>query len=100
MIIVKAERKSDKASDKDIKFEVFESYILYSLCNKTQLNLALCDKYPINLLIPLELNDEMKQQYEQLKKSGYNILDINDDFYQDICIPFDSSEGTDMIISD
>ena len=42
----------------------------------------------------------MKQQYEQLKKSGYNILDINDDFYQDICIPFDSSEGTDMIISD
>ena len=75
-----------------------EFYIVYG--NKTQLNLALCDKYPINLLIPLELNDEMKQQYEQLKKSGYNILDINDDFYQDICISFDSSEGTDMIISD
>jgi hypothetical protein len=35
-----------------------------------------------------------------MKESGYDMFDINDPFYQDICIPFDSGNGTDILLSD
>ena len=94
LIIVKSEQKSGKASDKNVIIDVYEPY------NKTQLNLSLYDDNPINILIPMELDKETKQLYEQMKESGYNMFDINDPFYQDICTPFDSSDGTDILLSD
>ena len=94
LIIVKSEQKSDKAQNKNIDFNVYEPY------NRTKLNLSLCDEQPINVLIPLELNEETKQLYEQIKESGYNMFDINDPFYQDICTPFDSEDGTDISLAD
>ena len=48
----------------------------------------------------MELSIETKQLYDQMKNSGYNMFDINDPFYQDICTPFDSPDGTDMILAD
>ena len=94
LIFVKSEIKSDKASEKNVQFEVYEPY------NKTKLNLSLCDETPINILIPMELSEETKQLYEQMKESGYDMFDINSEFYQDICTPFDSPEGTDILLSD
>ena len=94
LIIVKKKKKSGKASDKNVIIDVYEPY------NKTQLNLSLCDDNPINILIPMELDEETKQLYEQMKESGYIMFDINDPFYQDICTPFDSSDGTDILLSD
>ena len=44
----------------------------------------------------MKLNNEMKEIYEQ----GYNIFDLNDPFYNDICIPFTSLSNTDMLLSD
>ena len=35
-----------------------------------------------------------------MKESGYDMFNINDPFYQDICTPFDSEDGTDMPLSD
>ena len=35
-----------------------------------------------------------------MKESGYDMFDINDPFYQDICTPFDSENGTDILLSD
>ena len=94
LIFVKTEDKSDKASQKNVKFEVLEPY------NKTRLNLSLCDESPINLIIPMDISEETKQLYEQMKESGYDMFDINDPFYQDICTPFDSGNGTDILLSD
>ena len=94
LIFVKTEDKSDKASQKNVKFEVLEPY------NKTRLNLSLCDESPINLIIPMDITEETKQLYEQMKESGYDMFDINDPFYQDICTPFDSGNGTDILLSD
>ena len=94
MIIIKSEYKSDKASDKNIKYSIYEPY------NRTQLNLSLCYNYPINLLIPLELDEETKKLYEQINEEGYNMFNLNDPFYQDVCTSFDSPNGTDILISD
>ena len=93
LIYVKTEEKSDKASQKNINYDIYEPY------NKTKLNLSICDA-PINLIIPVDLNEEAKQLYEQVKESGYDMFDINDPFYQDICTPFDSENGTDILLSD
>ena len=48
----------------------------------------------------MELSKGTKQIFEQMKNSGYDMFDINDPFYQDICTPFDSSNGTDILLSD
>ena len=37
LIIIKQEKSSDKASEKDIQYEIYEPY------NKTKLNLSLCE---------------------------------------------------------
>ena len=94
LIIIKSEYKSDKASDKNIKYSIYEPY------NRTQLNLSLCYNYPINLLIPLELDEETKNLYEQINEEGYNMFNQNDPFYQDVCTTFDSPNGNDILISD
>ena len=48
----------------------------------------------------MELNEENKKIYEQMKELGYDMFNINDPFYQDICISYDSSNGTDILLSD
>ena len=35
-----------------------------------------------------------------MQESGYDMFNINDPFYQDICTPFDSANGTDILLSD
>ena len=94
LIFIKNEKKKSKASEKQINFDVYEPY------NKTKLNLSFCEGSPINIIIPAELSEETKQLYEKMKDSGYDMFNINDPFYQDICIPFDSDDGTDILLSD
>ena len=83
-----------ESSEKNIIFDVYEPY------NKTKLNLSLCDGTSVNILVPMELSEENKKIYEKMKESGYDMFNINDPFYQDICTPFDSSDGTDMLLTD
>ena len=94
LIIIKNEKISNKPSEKNINFDVYEPY------SKTKLNLSLCDDSPINVYIPTELNKDRRQLYEKMKELGYDMFNINDSFYQDICIPFDSSNGTDILLID
>ena len=37
---------------------------------------------------------------EDLKEYGYNLLDIEDPFYQDICAYYKSQDGTDVLLAD
>ena len=94
LIIIKKEILSTKASEKGIKYEVYEPY------NKTKLNKSYCDDKNIKLYIPIVLSQKTNKNYEQAKKSGHNIFDINDSFYNDICIPFDSDRDTDILLCD
>ena len=93
-IIIKNEISSNKPSQKNLNFEVYEPY------SKQKLNLSLCDSTPINIYFPMELSKSTKQLYDQMKESGYDMFNINDPFYHDICTPFDSPHGTDILITD
>ena len=55
-------KKSNKASGKNIDFDVYEPY------NKTKLNLSVCDGTSINIIIPVVLSEETKALYEKMKK--------------------------------
>ena len=94
LIIIKREIFSIYSSEKNVSFDVYEPY------NKTKLNLSFCDDTPVDVYIPIELSKDTRQLYEQMKESGYDMFNINDPFYQDICTPFDSLNGTDILLSD
>ena len=94
LILLKKEKQSNKASEKEVQLEIYEPY------SKTKLNLSYCENTNINIYVKAELSDETKNSYEKLKSLGYNMFNIDDSFYQDICIDYTSDENTDIILSD
>ena len=44
--------------------------------------------------------EDIQKMYEEFSAQGYDIFNINDKFYTDICTPFTSSHDTDMSLSD
>ena len=79
LIYLKQENTS-KASEKNIKYEIYEPY------NFSKLNISICEEDTINIYIKLDLSDETRATYEYMKSLGYDMLNINDPFYNDICI--------------
>ena len=94
LIYLKQENTSSKASEKNIKYEIYEPY------NFSKLNISICEEDTINIYIKLDLSDETRATYEYMKSLGYDMLNINDPFYNDICIPYKSENNTDILLSD
>ena len=94
LIIISVEKDTDIASERNVQFEVYESL------NKKKLNLSICDDESIDIYIPLVLSEELMTLYNELKDLGYNLFDSNDKFYNDICTPYTSPNGTDILLSD
>ena len=94
LIILKQEIIDCKSSEKNIQFEIFEPFY------RTKLNLSFCSEDTYNIYVKTKLSEGIKNIYEEMKKKGYNIFNISDPFYQDICIKCKSINNTDIIISD
>ena len=91
---MKYEKVSNISSERSLQYEVYEPY------NKTKLNLSICNKIDINIYIPVTLSEKTKNLYNELKDLGYDLFDINSEFYQDICTPYKSSNSSDVLLSD
>ena len=94
LIIIKFEKITNISTERTLQYKVYEPY------NKTKLDLSLCDNTTISIYVPLELSEELKDLYNQLKDKGYNLFDINGQFYRDICTPFTTPNGTDILLDD
>ena len=94
LILLKYEKISDVISEKYIQYEV------YNPTTKEKMNLSLCDNISISLYVHINLEEETQQKYEELEKQGYDLFNPNDSFYQDLCTPFKSENGTDVTLSD
>ena len=94
LLIMKFEKVSDNSSERFLQYEVYEPY------NKTKLNLSICNNITIDVYIPIVLNEKTQNLYNELKDLGYDLFDINSPFYQDICTPYKSSDGTDVLLND
>ena len=96
LILMKYERVGNISSERALQYEVYEPY------NKTKLNLSICDNENVNIdiYIPVVLSEKTRNLFNELKEMGYNLFDINSPFYNDICTPYKSTHGTDVLLSD
>ena len=79
------------------------TYVQYEIYNPNTLNLVsldICDGVIISIQVPVNLPNETDLLYSDLDKLGYNLFDINDSFYNDICSKYTANNGADMILSD
>ena len=94
LIIVALEKVTNVSTERAMLYEVYEPY------NKTKLNLSICDNTTISIFIPIVLSEELQNLYNQAKEDGYDIFDLNGAFFNDMCTPFTTPNGTDILLSD
>ena len=94
LIIIKFEKITNISSERLLQFEVYDPY------TKKKLNLSICSNITIDIYIPVILSEKIQNLYNELKDLGYDLFDINSPFYQDICTPYKSSDGTDVTLND
>ena len=75
-------------------------YEIYSPDDYEKLNLSYCENNTMDLYIPLKLDEKLEKIYNDLIKDGYNPFDLNDKFYKEICTPYTSENGTDVLLDD
>ena len=94
LIIVQFEKYTDNLSEKYIQYEVFNP-ITYA-----KIDISICEDTQIDIYIPLNLSEEVENFYKDLMDQGYDPFNINDKFYREICTPYTSENGTDVLLDD
>ena len=94
LLILKIDIKRPGIKASLVAYEVYNPY------TKEKIDLSICNKVKINILSPVNMTTEETELYNDGKSQGYDFYDINDSFYQDICTPFTSKNGTDVILID
>ena len=87
----------------DISNEDSKIYVQYEIYNPYTLDfipLDICNEVKININIPITLNQTTESLLKSLNNSGYNLFNINDSFYHDICSRYTTENGTDIILMD
>ena len=96
LVILKYENDNQvsNGNEKSIQYEV------YLPNSNTKLDLSVCNNTSITIYVPIELDEKTQTLYDSMKEQGYNLFDKNDKFYHDICTPYKSVDGTDIILTD
>ena len=94
LIMIKTDIKNEDNTKTYVVYELYNPYNLMQL----DLNECLDDLIIINT--PVSLNNDVEIIYDDLNKSGYNLFDLNDSFYNDICSSYTTLNETDIIIED
>ena len=87
----------------DIKIDGTNTYVQYEVYDPINLNildLGPCSNEQISLNVPIVMDIEVETLYFSLEKSGYNLFNKSDSFYNDICATYTSENGTDVLLSD
>ena len=94
LIIYKTDIKSEDLSSTYVLYEIYDPHDLYKL------ELSPCKEVQISINTPAKFEEFIETVYDSANKSGYNILNQNDSFYQDNCAKYTTENGTDMLLSD
>jgi len=92
--ILKIEIKNNHSTEIEVSYELFNPF---NLSQKLDLNL-IPENY-IEIRIPAILKSYKMDLIFKTKEKGYNIFDLNDSFYHDICSPF-SYNNSDFSLSE
>ena len=94
LIILKTDIRNDKYSSTYVQYEIYDS------TTGNKINLNECQEMNIDIYIPTILDNNSLLLFNDLKDNGYNIFNINDSFYNDICGTYKTINGKDIILSD
>ena len=94
LIILKYDLKTNESITTQIEYEI------YNPVTKQKLNLDSCKNTSINIYVPTDIDEELLEVYKDANSQGYDIFDPENKFYKDICTPYTSINGTDIILSD
>ena len=94
LIIYKQDIRIENLATTYVQYKVYHPYSLELL------NLSLCSEDEISISVPVKLQEETLSLYKSLNESGYNLFDSNDAFYNDICTPYTTENGTDISLND
>ena len=85
-----------------INTTVNAKYVQYDIFNPrtySKVNLDICKNISIQIKVPLVLNESTLALIFNLQDEGYNIFDLEDDFYTDVCSPYTAQNGADIVLS-
>ena len=94
LIILKFIKKDGNSEGQTLQYEVYHPFENYKL------NLSLCENTTVDIYVPLELSEEAEKILKNLVDQGYDPFDLNDKFYREICTPYTSENGTDVLLDD
>jgi hypothetical protein len=94
LVILKYQDLTGITPEKEIQYEVYHPF------NYSKLDLSLCDNTTIEISIPIQLSEDIENLYNDLLGQGYDLFDPDDDFYRDLCTPYESENGTDVLLDD
>jgi len=94
LIILKTDIKNDKHSSTYVQYEIYDSI------NGNKIDLKECQEMNIDIYIPTILDNNSLYLFNDLKNNGYNIFNLNDSFYNDICGTYKTINGKDILLSD
>ena len=94
LIILKTDIKSENLSSIYVQYEIYNPITLNII------SLDICSDIPISISVPINMDESTKSIYDSLRNSGYNLFDLNDSFYNDICSTYTTENGTDLTLSD
>ena len=78
----------------------YVQYEVYDQNSNKFIKLKECTGNNVIISAPIELDSYIEALYEMLSKSGYNLFDANDSFYNDICAAYTTENGTDILLYD
>ena len=79
---------------------IYVQYEIYNPYDFSYIPLDICQNVTININTPINLNKETEDLYISLSKSGYNLFNPKNSFYNDICATYTTENGTDITLFD
>ena len=82
------------------EYSTYVQYEIYHPLTFVKLELDVCENINIKIYAPVYLDEKTLSLFSDLDKSGYNLFNSNDSFYNDFCTPYTTENGTDIILED
>ena len=95
LIYLKFENIGNTEEERDVQYEIYNP-----LNYDEPLDLTVCEDTKVKVTIPIELSEDVIELIKNIVDQGYDPFDENGKFYREICTPYNSENGTDVLLDD
>ena len=92
-IMIKMDLRNTSVSATYVQYEIINPHTMQPV------DISVCKDLPITIYTPVSISDSKLSLISNLEESGYNVFDIRDSFYNDICSRYTAENGADMVLS-